>query len=305
MSEIKLTSLPTVSNGLRVTVDGESTGAVFVQKGELPVVEGSYVPGESLLYTPSVWGEHWGATQSMHPDAARDIVGAAVNTSGGAELAILPASGVRGPKATRVTVWHGEANVGGGLQLGADISLGLYHDLRSVKEGIGAVLEDGITEEVAPPVETPKRPLARGIAAVATVAAMLVPVATSQAGNMPPQPETTVAGAGTAGEALTDSLGAAPFEADEEVAGAGLASPDFIVTPGMGGEELMTRLGLPPSDWYPVQYYLLGRYPDYFYAMPDGNVGIAHVEPLPSDVQSHIYEIVIPLDGRGVVAAGD
>lgn len=51
---------------------------------------------------------------------------------------------------------------------------------------------------------------------------------------------------------------------------------DFNIPDGGGGEALMNRLNIDSSKWYDIQDELLDKFPDDFYRMSDGNVGIGN-----------------------------
>lgn len=66
------------------------------------------------------------------------------------------------------------------------------------------------------------------------------------------------------------------------------ADPAFTVPAGGGGEALFRGLGLEPSAWYNNEQTLLEQFPDDFYQMNDGHVGIARPGQLPPRVQDFI-----------------
>lgn len=69
-----------------------------------------------------------------------------------------------------------------------------------------------------------------------------------------------------------------------------ILAPDlgFDVPSGGGGENLFTALGIDTSKWYANQETLLQKFPDSFYRMESGNVGIARPGMLPQEVQEYI-----------------
>lgn len=62
----------------------------------------------------------------------------------------------------------------------------------------------------------------------------------------------------------------------------------FNVPSGQGGEALFTNLGIDPSKWYANEDTLLAQFPDDFYRMGDGHVGIAHSGWLSQGAQDFI-----------------
>lgn len=74
------------------------------------------------------------------------------------------------------------------------------------------------------------------------------------------------------------------FEATAEF----IPDPAFEVPSGGGGERLFNALDINPREWYNVQFDLLDKFPDSFYRMDDGNVGISRPGMLPQEVQEYI-----------------
>jgi hypothetical protein len=64
--------------------------------------------------------------------------------------------------------------------------------------------------------------------------------------------------------------------------------PNFVIDSGEGGIHFFQDLGLTESNWYEVQNELLQHYPNDFYSMGDGNVGLAHPGQLSLEAQQFI-----------------
>ena len=64
--------------------------------------------------------------------------------------------------------------------------------------------------------------------------------------------------------------------------------PDFYVGSGEGGIEMFQSLGLTEGNWYEGQQELLQHFPNDFYSMGDGNVGISHPGQLSLEAQQFI-----------------
>lgn len=64
--------------------------------------------------------------------------------------------------------------------------------------------------------------------------------------------------------------------------------PNFVIDSGEGGIHFFQDLGLTESNWYEVQNELLQNYPNDFYSMGDGNVGLAHPGQLSLEAQQFI-----------------
>lgn len=64
--------------------------------------------------------------------------------------------------------------------------------------------------------------------------------------------------------------------------------PNFAISSGEGGIHFFQDLGLTESNWYEVQNELLQNYPNDFYSMGDGNVGLAHPGQLSLEAQQFI-----------------
>lgn len=60
---------------------------------------------------------------------------------------------------------------------------------------------------------------------------------------------------------------------------------------GGGGEELFEGLGMDISKWYNNENTILERFPDEFYRMDDGHVGIANPGPLSEEAQDFIKSL--------------
>jgi len=67
-----------------------------------------------------------------------------------------------------------------------------------------------------------------------------------------------------------------------------VADPDFIIEDGEGGIHFFQDLGLTEADWYSVDQELLTNFPDDFYPMPGGQVGLAHPGQLSLEAQEFI-----------------
>lgn len=65
----------------------------------------------------------------------------------------------------------------------------------------------------------------------------------------------------------------------------------YDVPKGSGGESLFSRLGIDGREWYDIQFDLLDKFPDSFYRMDDGNVGISQPGMLPQEVQEYINSL--------------
>ncbi len=64
----------------------------------------------------------------------------------------------------------------------------------------------------------------------------------------------------------------------------------FNIPDGGGGERLMNELGVSVSEWYGMEDELLNKFPNDFYRMNDGHVGIARPGSLPTEVQQFIAD---------------
>lgn len=60
---------------------------------------------------------------------------------------------------------------------------------------------------------------------------------------------------------------------------------------GMGGEALFQQMGFDNLDWYSHENNLLQMFPDDFYRMEDGHVGLAYPGQLAPDVQQYIESL--------------
>jgi hypothetical protein len=67
-----------------------------------------------------------------------------------------------------------------------------------------------------------------------------------------------------------------------------VVSGNYTVPAGGGGEQLLGANGAVPEKWYPIENELLQRFPDSFYTMQDGHVGIQSTGELPYVVQDFI-----------------
>lgn len=65
-------------------------------------------------------------------------------------------------------------------------------------------------------------------------------------------------------------------------------NPNFSVDYGEGGIHFFQDLGLTESNWYEVQQELVEKFPDDFYSMRNGDVGLSHVGPLSTEAQQFI-----------------
>lgn len=65
----------------------------------------------------------------------------------------------------------------------------------------------------------------------------------------------------------------------------------FTVPSGGGGEQLLSSLQIDPSKWYGIENTLLDQFPDDFYRMADGHVGIARPGILPQGAQDIISSL--------------
>lgn len=66
---------------------------------------------------------------------------------------------------------------------------------------------------------------------------------------------------------------------------------DYTVETGSGGEQLFQQLGIDPQEWYQYEDQLLNRFPDEFYRMDGGHVGINNPGVLPAEVRDYINRI--------------
>lgn len=66
----------------------------------------------------------------------------------------------------------------------------------------------------------------------------------------------------------------------------------FNIPSGGGGEQLMRQLGVDPQKWYSIENSLLERFPNDFYRMNDGHVGLMRPGMLPQPVQEAIIQAV-------------
>lgn len=86
----------------------------------------------------------------------------------------------------------------------------------------------------------------------------------------------------------------APVEAEVPPAQAPEAAipPEvFTIPSGGGGEQLFNTAGIDPSVWYNNEAALLAQFPNDFYQMSDGHVGIAHPGPLSQGAQDYIQNL--------------
>lgn len=60
----------------------------------------------------------------------------------------------------------------------------------------------------------------------------------------------------------------------------------YDVPNGEGGEQLFNTIGIDPQKWYANQESFLRNFPDQFYRMPGGDVGIAQPGTLPLEVRN-------------------
>ncbi len=65
----------------------------------------------------------------------------------------------------------------------------------------------------------------------------------------------------------------------------------FNIPSGQGGEELFRNAGLDPAQWYAYEDTLLAQFPNDFYRMDGGHVGIAHSGWLSQGAQDFINSI--------------
>lgn len=65
----------------------------------------------------------------------------------------------------------------------------------------------------------------------------------------------------------------------------------FDIPKGQGGEALFENAGLEPAEWYQHENTLLEKFPDDFYRMPDGHVGIARPGMLSEGAQTFISSL--------------
>lgn len=66
---------------------------------------------------------------------------------------------------------------------------------------------------------------------------------------------------------------------------------DFEVGKGEGGEALFERLHIDPEKWYSVERTLYTQFPDHFYEMPDGHIGILNSGDLPTGADAIINSL--------------
>lgn len=97
-------------------------------------------------------------------------------------------------------------------------------------------------------------------------------------------------------EAMSDELKGVLNHENATGAGTEIGSGDLYLEPvtierGMGGEELFQNMGLDKADWYTYQNDLLKKFPDDFYRMTDGHVGLMYAGDLPTDVQQYIESL--------------
>lgn len=89
----------------------------------------------------------------------------------------------------------------------------------------------------------------------------------------------------TNGDGVVDKLDFAPEQAAPvEI----LPDPHFFVGDGEGGIQLFESLGLDESNWYQVHQELLQNFPNDFYSMGEGQVGLAHPGQLSIEAQEFI-----------------
>lgn len=68
--------------------------------------------------------------------------------------------------------------------------------------------------------------------------------------------------------------------------------PDVYNIPrGMGGEELFSNMGINPAEWYSYEDDLLQKFPQDFYRMDSGHVGIAHTGMLSQEAQDYLNNL--------------
>ena len=67
-----------------------------------------------------------------------------------------------------------------------------------------------------------------------------------------------------------------------------MPDPHFFVGDGEGGIQLFESLGLDESNWYQVHQELLQNFPNDFYSMGEGQVGLAHSGQLSIEAQEFI-----------------
>lgn len=67
-----------------------------------------------------------------------------------------------------------------------------------------------------------------------------------------------------------------------------IPSEQFVVPNGGGGEDLLEALQIDPAKWYGVENTLLDQFPNDFYRMDDGHVGIMNSGMIPQGAQDII-----------------
>lgn len=160
----------------------------------------------------------------------------------------------------------------------------------------GQVSEDMTQEQVNEVLERKRRNQLLGMITVAVATGLVAYVAmkggtvdgNAVAGGVSPDTIPDVTPGITDQLPGVESVGEVPLGPELSVEA---LNPGYEIPSGTGGEALFQRLGLEPRGWYQYQDDLLTRFPDSFYRMDSGNVGIAQSGWLPNEVQTYIESL--------------
>jgi len=291
-STIDVLGMNNVDHGFAMSVDGAPTGGVFVNKADSAEVAGTYVhEGQALDALASSTPEEVQAIRTHMHETPR--------------LTVDELPHAKRPNDRLVGVHVGDEKVGGGAKFvgNREIHLpnGEYIKEAALQAAIASLRKASNTVESAAVIETSgekqesKRRILKALAAAAVLLSVLIPSASASQGWDGPEHARAVATAPLQPEVVVMDVPAQDAELppaqEAEVLPPAETEKNWLISDGMGGEDLFNQISVEPSKWYGIQDTLLAQYPAYFYSDDSGDVRFAYAGEMPTDIQQTIESL--------------